>query len=206
MFYVYELRDESGRPFYVGKGSGRRMWQHEINARAGRRSHLCAKLRKMQARGQQVKRVMVFLSPNEAEAFAEEKRLIAYYGRENLTNQTDGGEGPSNPTAETRAKIAASRRGVIASEATRNRQRLAHLGKHHTEATKARISARQRGTVKPWAKESRSNLGNGFKGRKWSAAQRAKFSVTRAGHPVSASTRKKISEAKKGSIPWNKHT
>jgi hypothetical protein len=136
MFYVYELRDDAGRPFYIGKGSGRRMFQHEYHAKAGRLSHLCAKIRKMRAENREIVKAIVFSTESEAEAFHEETRLIKYYGRQNLTNQTDGGDGPSNPSAETRAKIAAARRGIIASEATRNRLRLSHLGKRHTKKPK----------------------------------------------------------------------
>ena len=197
MFYVYELRDAAGVPFYIGKGSKRRMHQHEIHARAGKKSHTCDKIRKIWKAGQQITKAIVFSSPEESAAFAEEIRLIAYYGRGTLTNKTDGGDGVRNLAQESRERIAASRRGKIASEATRNRQRLAKLGARHTPETKAKIAAKQRTIKKPWARKSGANLGSGFAGKKWSAEHRAKFIAARIGHKVSKATRRKISRSKK---------
>ena len=31
-YYVYMLCRQTGEPFYVGKGQGRRMWEHETEA------------------------------------------------------------------------------------------------------------------------------------------------------------------------------
>lgn len=204
MFYVYELRDATGKPFYIGKGNGLRMHQHEHQARNGRKSKLAAKLRKMQRLGQKVLKVVVLDTDNEAEAFTEEKRLIAHYGRKTLANQTDGGDGVSNPSPSVRERIAASRRGKKASVRTRLRQRQAKLGTRHSAETRAKISAAQRLIKKPWAVHSTPNLGDGFKGHKWSKSHRTKFRAKRLGHKVSAATRKKISKSKLGSIPWNK--
>ena len=204
MFYVYELRDQAGVPFYVGKGSKRRVHEHERRAKAGIKSHLCHKIRKLWRLGFTVQKTIVFRARDEQAAFAEEKRLIAYYGRANLTNQTDGGDGPCGMSAEARARIAASRRGKVSSEATRNRQRMAKLGTHRSEETKRRIAAKQRAIEKPWAVNSGANLGAGFAGHKWSAEHRAKFLAKRIGHRVSQETRNKISKSKLGSIPWNK--
>lgn len=206
MFYVYELRDQNGKPFYVGKGSNSRMHAHEKRAARGIVSPVCAKIRKLWRLGGAVRCVVVYTAPDEQAAFAEERRLIAYYGRANLTNQTDGGDGPSNPSQRVRLLISAARRGRVASEATRNRQRLAKLGTKQSAETKAKISATQRGAKHPWAAQSGANLGSGFAGHKWSAEHRAKFLAKRCGHSVSAETRAKISKSKKGQIPWNKKT
>jgi hypothetical protein len=204
MFYVYELRDQTGAPFYVGKGSGRRMYQHESRAARGIKTHVCAKIRKLARLGLLIQKAIVLRTEDEGAAFEEEKRLIALYGRHTLTNQTDGGEGPCNPSAEVRGRIAAARRGIIASEATRKLLSLAHIGKRHTAATRARIAAKQRTIKKPWAVNSKVNLGSGFQGRQWSAQHRANFSAKRLGHVVTPATRAKISASKRGRAPWNK--
>jgi hypothetical protein len=54
MFYVYELRDGSGIPFYVGKGKGNRIFVHENKARSGKVSRVCCKIRKLWKIGQSV--------------------------------------------------------------------------------------------------------------------------------------------------------
>jgi hypothetical protein len=209
MFYVYELRDATGVPFYVGKGSGRRIFQHEINARAGKVSHVCCKIRHLWSLNQKVGRVKVFETDSEEAAFQEERRLIAYYGREKLTNETDGGDGTSNPSKEVREKIASSRRGKKATAVTRHRQRMAKIGTHVSEETKAKISAAMRGSKHPWASRPRSDAYR----KKMSAVKRgikmppgtgAKISAAKMGHPVSQETRNKISKSKKGKPAWNK--
>lgn len=204
MFYVYELRDHEGKPFYIGKGSGKRHLQHRQRARRGVKTYTCAKIRKLWSAGYDFTPHIVFHTETEEEAFSEERRLIALYGRENLTNLTDGGDGPSNPTQETRAKIAAARKGVRATEETRRKLRDSHLGNRHTPETRSKIAAKQRTIKKPWAITSSTNLGDGFKGKTWSDEHRAKFKAARTGHQVSQETRDKISNSKKGSIPWNK--
>lgn len=162
-FYVYELRDENGVTFYVGKGQGRRAEHHETRARLGDMSHRCCKIRQIWARGGSIQRATVFETDDEAEAFAEEKRRIALHGREALTNKTDGGDGPSNPSPDVRARIAAGRRGCIASEHTRELQRKAKLGTHRSAETKAKISRAQRGRKRPHArrKEQRGSANAG---------------------------------------------
>ncbi len=90
-FYVYLHRKKTtGEVFYVGKGKGRRAWQHSD------RSDYWKKVANKHG-------YLVELFQNNIQewyAFELEKELIAYYGRENLNegtlvNFTDGGEGVS---------------------------------------------------------------------------------------------------------------
>jgi LEM3-like protein len=95
LFYVYVLARPNGKPFYVGKGARRRIYDHEIEARRGHVCHKCNIIRKIWNQGGQVQRYTIFTTTNEQEAFDYECEIIALYGRSNLTNQTDGGEGAS---------------------------------------------------------------------------------------------------------------
>ena len=208
MFYVYELRDENNTVFYVGKGSGKRMYQHRYKAKSGEKTHRANKIRKIWFRGFDFSAVIVFKSECEQTAFAKEKHLISKYGQENLTNKTAGGEGLSNPSMGIREKIANGRRGTIASKETREKQRLAKLGIHRTQETKDKIRAYQLGTKKPWAiSQALNNLATGkttFKGMKHTPEAIEKIRQTKLGHSVSQETRNKISKSKRGTIPWNK--
>lgn len=201
-FYVYELRDENGDVFYVGKGSGSRIDQHEQRARRGVNDHKCAKIRAIWSRGGEVQKVVVFETEDEGAAFDEEIRLIAFYGRDKLTNKTDGGDGPSNPTPEVREKIARARRGRVASEETRELQRRAKLGTHRSPETKSKIAATIKGRPAPWAREPRSeeyrkNMSERLRGRKMSEDAKRKISRAKMGHVVTEETRRKISETKR---------
>jgi LEM3-like protein len=111
-FYVYVLVRPNGKPFYVGKGKGKRVFCHEQEARNGHRCHKCNVIRKIWRQGGEIQRYIVFTTNNEADALAYEAELIALYGRENLTNLTDGGEGVSgfDPSPEWRRQQSARTR------------------------------------------------------------------------------------------------
>lgn len=116
-FYVYVLKrpnpaaasaSPESTPFYVGKGKGQRMFAHVREALTPCRCHRCNVVRKIWREGGQVEYDIVYATDDEAEAFAVEQATIATFGRENLTNATDGGEGASGrvlPEAS-RARIA----------------------------------------------------------------------------------------------------
>lgn len=105
-YYVYELQRPDGLPFYIGKGTGKRILSHEMEARRGCRCYKCNTIRKIWRDGWQIGRKIVFTTESEQEAFIYESRLIAFYGRDALCNQTDGGDGASGyrPSEETRRK------------------------------------------------------------------------------------------------------
>lgn len=88
-YYVYTLSDpRDGAVFYVGKGCGNRIDQHERDARKGRFANAGKELRirEIWAAGCDVVKVKVIESLTEPAAYLEEARLISEIGIENLTN------------------------------------------------------------------------------------------------------------------------
>lgn len=113
-YYVYILtrpdkKLPQGKAFYVGKGTDRRIYHHDSEARSGHKCHKCSVIRKVWREGGQIQRYIIFTTNDEKEALAYEIETIALYGRENLTNGTDGGDGASGykRSAETQAKMRA---------------------------------------------------------------------------------------------------
>ncbi len=77
-FYVYFLlREEAGIPFYVGKGVGKRISDHEKAALAGEDSHKSRIIRKVIANLGYLPKKKVAEGLVEIEAFALEISLIA---------------------------------------------------------------------------------------------------------------------------------
>ena len=147
-FYVYVHRRKSdNKPFYVGKGCGKRAWKQD-----GRNEHWNRTFLK---HGLTVE--IVFDNLDEQTAFQAEKDTISefkYFGYP-LTNKTDGGDGatglvlteehrlkiskahkgrPKKP--ESIAKTAAAQKGKFVSELTKSRIRLAKTGLKQSTETK----------------------------------------------------------------------
>ena len=96
-YYVYMLCRQTGEPFYVGKGQGRRMWEHETEAddaffeidsddrlsdveKAEKRREVYEKLQIIKEEGEGLKRVIVKWGLNEREAYMCESTLINALG------------------------------------------------------------------------------------------------------------------------------
>lgn len=75
-FYVYVLLRPDGRPFYVGKGAGGRVNNHEVEARGDCSCHKCRVIRKIWRNGGSVVKSIVFTTEKEEEAYQQEARLI----------------------------------------------------------------------------------------------------------------------------------
>ena len=136
IYYVYAyLRSRNstiaskGTPYYIGKGSNGRAWHKNHGS-----IHLPPD-----------KSNIVILEPNlsENKAFEIEKFLIAYHGRIDqgtgvLRNRTNGGEGGSGLSKETKAKMSAIWK-------TRTKKEIIKItsgmkGKHHSIEAKTKIA------------------------------------------------------------------
>ena len=131
MFYTYIYRDprptKMRQPVYVGKGQGRRAWQHwEKHRYHNTAFNNFLTLLRREALEPIIEIVQDGLE--EAEAFFEEIRLIALYGRRDLKtgslfNLTDGGEGFAGAlrTDSWRANISAAHSTPAARTAQKDR-------------------------------------------------------------------------------------
>jgi len=165
-FYVYEhWRPDTNICFYVGKGSKDRAWNMKK-----RNLYHKAIQSKLMSMGLSVDVRIIVSNLTEESAFMVERDKIAFYGRENLSNMTDGGEGVLNPSDEYRKKLAAK------SVGNKNM-----LGKKHSDETKRRISEKKMGHFVSF--ESRDKMGAANRGKKRG--------------PMPKEIRQKISDTKK---------
>jgi len=152
MFYVYAyLRTEDLTPYYIGKGHGNRAWQ---------KCHSVVVPKDLS------RIVMLEQNLTELGALAIERRMIEWYGRQDLgtgilRNQTDGGDGATGSIPWNRGK---------------------KIGSYLTNAGRKKLSD---------ANKVPKNHG-------------AKVSAALKGIPKSEEHKRKLSEAGKGNVPWNK--
>jgi hypothetical protein len=201
----------NGVPFYVGKGKGGRY-------KIGRRNNYYNRI--IDKYGAENIRIKILHCRDEREAFSLEityiKKLLKRGYK--LANLTSGGEGLSNPSEETRRKIAlggAKRRGRVVSDATKEKMRLAQLALKrtfkHTEEARKKIILAQLGRKlpkkwceniakakvghEPWlakTPEALANQRDGRRGVKNTLEHNAKISASKMGHAVSEEQRQKF--------------
>jgi hypothetical protein len=170
-YYVYALCSPAGTPFYIGKGKGQRIFNHERKARKGVESHTARKIRSIMEAGGEIQRQILWDDLSEEDAFTFERFAIATLGMDNLTNKTAGGEGkaPLSPI----------------------------MGRKHNEETKRKMSESHRG--KRFTEEHCSKIAIAKRGMKQSDEHRRKNGDARRGTHHSEEQRKKISLSLKGS-------
>lgn len=188
-FYVYSLIDpRTEQVFYVGRGRGDRSKDHlrrSVNGKH-RNKKVQSTINELQSLGQTHSVEILFSSENQEECFEKEMFYIAFYGRENLCNLTDGGRGSSGRvmselhrqilrrprSEETRAKMSAAQKG--------NKKT---LGFKHSPETRAKVSAALKGKASP------------LRGRHFSQEVKSKISAAKKGKPLSEEHKAKLRSA-----------
>jgi len=160
-FYVYAyLRNKdsvtakAGTPYYIGKGIDNRAYVKHVTPVPKDKNNI------------------IFLKENltEQEAHNLEIELIAKFGRKDLgtgilNNKTNGGEGLSNPSAETRKKLSEAKR----NESDETRQK-------RSESAKNRIRT-------PHSNETKNKIGTSNKGKTRTEETREKMANAKIGKP-----------------------
>lgn len=91
-YYVYMLVDpRTDKPFYIGKGKGGRINEHEKEAEKGSFHPKCIVIREIKAAKLNVVKEVVKKFHKESQAYKYEASLIKKIGLENLTNLVPGG-------------------------------------------------------------------------------------------------------------------
>ncbi len=190
-YYTYAYLREDRTPYYIGKGTGNRIYKT-----TGRN----IKPPKDKSR-------IIFLKKNitEEEAFKHEIYMIFLYGRKDLGtgilhNRTGGGDGSSGAirSDETRRKMSEAHKGEnhpmygkTLSEETRKKLSESHKGKIHSEKTRRKMSEAQKGE------------NHYMYGKIHSEETKIKLSEAHKGKILSEEHKEKISEAHKGKKWWN---
>jgi hypothetical protein len=168
-FYVYVHRRKTDNTvFYVGKGCGTRIyktvdrsifWQNIVNKNG-------------------VIKEFVLKNLTEPQAIDLEVQLIAHYGRYNLCNLTDGGDG-----------MAGHAKSLSAIEAVRK----THTGRKRSPETCKRISQSQLGKV--FSQDTRKKISQKLKGQIVSDETKQKMASSRTGKKYSDEWRSNMSKA-----------
>ena len=223
-YYTYAYLREDRTPYYIGKGTGKRIYSKQRSIKPPKD-----------------KSRIIFLKKNltEEEAFKHEIYMIDVFGRKDLGtgilyNMTDGGEGSSGcipseesrrkmseahkgenhhmygktASEETRKKMSESKKGKTLSEESRRKMSDARKGKTHTEETRRKISEANKDKNHPnygktLSEETKRKMGDARKGRTHSEETKRKLSEAKKGKNPSEETKTKMSEAQKGRKWWN---
>lgn len=194
-YYVYAFLREDMTPYYIGKGSGNRAFVKRRAAVAKRPTDLSR---------------IVILEDNlsDLEAYKYEEMLIKLFGRKDngtgiLHNLNDGGIGTRNISESTREKMRLAKLGKSRSEESRKRQSETAKGRAVSNETREKIRQRRIGYT--WSDADKRKMSESHSGKILSNNHKDKISKTltgRAKDPRTPEHSEKLSAALKGK-PWS---
>jgi hypothetical protein len=199
-YYTYAYLREDKTPYYIGKGTGNRIYS----------TNRIIKPPKDKSR-------IIYLKQNltETEAFRHEIYMISVFGRKDLGtgilyNMTNGGDGSSGwvPSEEYRKKMSEAKKGKTHSEDSKKKMSDAQKGKTLSEEHRRKMSEANKD--KTLSEEHRRKISEAHKGKIASEETKIKLSEAQKGNKnhnygktFSEETRRKIGDAKKGTKWWN---
>lgn len=184
-YYVYEYwRPDTGACFYVGKGKGNRAWDLKMRNR-----HFMAVFNKLLQTGLSPDIRIILSGVDEETALNVEIDRIAFYGQNNLTNMTSGGDGLKNPSLEVRSAMSRSQKERF---------------KKPEEMEKVYIRNKNRKV----SKETKKKISNALIGRKMTAEQIENQKIAAKKRGVSQTTREaqKIAVTGRKRAPFSQET
>lgn len=206
MFYVYGLIDSiTGQCFYVGKGTGDRMYRHVQKVKRGDTTsnpHLDHKIAKLLREGVEVQYIKFHDNlADEDEAYRLEEAKTRELGLDTLCNAWHGGKGGRIPSTETRRKISENRKGVPMSAEHKEKLRQAHLGKKASQETIKKQSDALKGKPQTAAQRAaNASRSASHKGRAFSEEHKQKLRDAKMKNPVRYWQGKQLSEEHKDKI------
>jgi len=104
-FYIYALKDprsSPAKPFYIGKGTGNRAWDHTLRVDATRKGKRIVEIR---SQGHEVVTAVLADELTEAQALKLEAELIAAFGTEDTGGLLTNSVMPSGMTPKIRSSL-----------------------------------------------------------------------------------------------------
>ena len=159
-YYVYELINSlDNKPFYVGKGTGNRMFVHEHRAKrnhveAHENRHLRNKILSIWNNGGKIIYNQIFFTDNDMDAYKKETERIEEIGLKELCNVYI-----APPTPEELYKLRARQMlGKRCSEETRQKISNTLMGHPVSDKTRKKIGDKQRGKTRPCSERRRISI------------------------------------------------
>lgn len=195
---VYKITNNINGKVYIGQSINiQNRWKDHVNA-LNRKDSSCTLLQRAWNKYKQENFSFEILELcSEDELDSVESKYIEFYDTiNNGYNIEPGGNKNKHLSEETKLKIREAHLGMKASEETRKKMSESRMGEKnpmygqtHSEAARKKIS----------------NAAKGRPGHKPSADGLERIRLANTSRVVSQETRKKISEANKGNIPYNKN-